>query len=89
MATPRVMATVGMNWTAVEGAAASVAGVTWQNVGQDEALIAFTTTAPAGGATDAVHLLKRGDMFYDKTGSAKVWARSMTPVGARLSASSD
>lgn len=87
MATPRVLATLTTAWTAVEGAAASVAGVTWQNLGRDEIMIAFTAIAPT--ASDAVHLLKRGEAFYDKNGSAKVWARSMTSVGAQLAATSD
>lgn len=87
MATPRVLATLTTSWTAVEGAAASVVGVTWQNLGKDEIMIAFTAIAPT--ANDAVHLLKRGAAFYDKNGSAKVWARSMTSVGAQLAATSD
>lgn len=89
MATPRVLATLTTSWTAVEGAAASVAGVTWQNLGKDEIMIAFTTLAPSGAASDAVHVLKRTEAFYDKNGSAKVWARSMTSVGAQLAATSD
>lgn len=89
MATPRVFATLGTTWTAVEGGAASVAGVTWQNVGPDKLMIAFTAAAPVGGATDAVHLLGPGVTWYDRNGSAKVWARSQTSVGAQLSATSD
>lgn len=88
MATPRVFTTLNTNWTAVEGAAASVAKVTWQNSGKEELLIAFTAAAPAGGAGDAVHLLRRGEAYFDETGSAKVWARAMSPVGAQLSATS-
>ncbi|HQS70898.1 MULTISPECIES: hypothetical protein [unclassified Novosphingobium] len=87
MATPRVLANVGSSWTAIEGAAASVAGVTWQNVGKDPAVLAFTTSAPV--ATDAYTLLQPGQMFYDKTGSAKAWAKSTGPAGSTLTAVSD
>ena len=87
MATPKVFANLTGAWTEVSGAAASVAGVTWQNLGPGMIHIAFTTLAPAGGPTDAYHNLNPGEAFYDKNGSAKVWARAT--IGGALSATAD
>lgn len=87
MATSRVLQSVGATWTDVSGTAAAVAGVTWQNVGKDPAVIAFTAVAPV--ATDPYILLSPGQSFYDKTGSAKIWAKSTGPAGSTLSAVSD
>ena len=87
MATPKVFVTLTTTWTEVSGAAASVAGVTWQNLGPGTAQIAFTTLAPANGATDAYHSLNPGEAFYDKNGSAKVWARAQQ--GVALAATAD
>lgn len=88
MATPRVFSTLTASWTDVSGAAASVAGLTWQNLGPGDVYIAFTTSAPAGGGTDAVHVLGPREAYYDQTGSAKIWARAET-AGARISGTSN
>lgn len=90
MATPHVRAAVTASWTDVIGSAASVAGVTWQNLGPDVVEIAFTTSAPAGGASDATHLLAQGEAFYDKNGSAHCWVRTPSRVnGATICATAD
>lgn len=91
MATPRVLVSLpaGSNWTSIEGTAAGVAGVTWQNVGGCTIQIAFTTAAPAGGAADAYHVLPTNSAFYDANGSAKVWARCIDGQGSTVSATSD
>lgn len=87
MATTEVLASVGSTWTDIAGAAASTAGVTWQNVGKDPAVISFTAVAPV--AADAYLLLQPGQTYFDKNGSANVWAKSTGPAGATLSAVSD
>ncbi|BEV00055.1 hypothetical protein [Novosphingobium olei] len=87
MATPKVFVVMDGTWKSVEGAAASVAGVTWQCLGPEALQIAFTTAAPANNAVDAYHNLARNEAYYDKSGSAKVWARG--PVGTALSATAD
>lgn len=89
MATPKVYAAVTTAYTDVIGAAAAVAGVTWQNLGPGNISIAFTVVAPAEAATDAVHLLEPGDAFYDKNGSAHCWVKQATGKGARISATAD
>lgn len=91
MATPRVLVSLpaGGNWTSIEGNAASVAGVTWQNLGGGTIQIAFTSAAPAGGPTDAYHTLLPTNGFYDANGSAKVWGRCIDGQGAMVSATSD
>jgi|KBSSwiStaDraftv2_1062776.scaffolds.fasta_scaffold124292_3 hypothetical protein len=89
MATPKVYATVGTAYADVIGAAAAVAGVTWQNIGPGKISIAFTTVAPAEGATDAVHLLDVGEAFYDKNGSAHCWVKMASGKGARVCATAD
>lgn len=86
MATPLVFASLGASWTSVEGAAASVAGVTWQNVGPGTAHVAFTSSAP--GNADAYIVLQPNGAFYDKSGSAKVWARN-AGGGAALTATGE
>jgi len=76
MATPKVFKPVaGATWVDVAGAAAGVTGVTWQNVGNHNLEIAFTTSAPAEGPTDAFHTLGRYQAFYDKNGSPHCWVR--------------
>lgn len=89
MATARVRANLeaGADWASVEGAAASVAGVTWQNLGPEPVLIAFAASAP--GPTTAYHRLNIGEAFYDKNGSAKVWAKMQGVAGSILTATSD
>ena len=78
MATPKARATVdNETWADIAGAAASTAGVTWQNQGPSDAWIAFTTAAPTGA--DAIHILAPGEAFYDKNGSAHVWAQAIGP----------
>lgn len=74
MATALLKATVTGDWTDVIGAAAAQAGVTWQNVGRDDVLIAFTTIAPT--ASDGYHILAPGEAYYDKNGSAHLWAKN-------------
>lgn len=87
MATAKVLASVSSSWADIAGAAASTAGTTWQNVGKDPAVISFTASAP--GASDAYILLPPGKSYYDKNGSANVWAKSTGPAGSTLSAVSD
>jgi len=88
MATPKVLASVTTSWADVIGAAASVAGITWQNTGPNVIWIAFTTAAPAGGATDAYHILQPSGAYYDKSGAAHCWVKS--PGGASaISATAD
>jgi hypothetical protein len=87
MATPEVRASLTSSWADVSGDAASVAGVTWQNIGPSPIHIAFTTTAP--GDTDAFHVLKAGEAFYDKNGSAHVWARYTGHIASILCATAD
>lgn len=89
MASPKVRKRVTGVWTSIEGAAASVAGVTWQNVGSFEVYIAFTTSAPAEGETDAYHILAPGTAYYDKNGSAKVWARTVGNAESLITATAD
>ena len=88
MATPRVFATLTNTWVNIAGGASGVANMTWQNVGKTDAYIAFTTLAPAGGATDAVHLLEPKGAYFDATGSVNVWARSETG-GVQISGTSN
>lgn len=89
MATGLVLANMNANadWAEIQGAAASTAGVTWQNVGKVAAGIAFVATAPDGD--DAYHILQPGQAFYDKNGSAKVWAKPAGIGSASLSATAD
>ena len=90
MATPKVYVKQAQSttWVDVAGAAASVAGVTWQNIGGVRFRIAFTTSAPAEGSTDAYHVLQPGEAYYDKNGSAHVWV--VAPHGdAIISATAD
>ena len=87
MATAKVAASVQTGtWTDVSGAAASVAGVSWQNNGPGVLQIAFNATAPDG--TVAYHTLNPGSGFYDKNGSAKIWARAVD-MATTLCATSD
>lgn len=89
MATPKVRTLLTSAWVDIAGAAASVAGVTWQNIGPGSVQISFTTSSPAaGGATDAYHTLKTGEAFYDRNGSAHVWAMSQV-AGSILCATAD
>jgi len=81
MATPKVFAEVTPAWTNVIGAAAGVPGVTWQNEGANNVQIAFTAAAPADRPTDAFHTLQPLAAFYDESGSAACWVRSMGPGG--------
>lgn len=88
MATGKVMTIAAAEWADVAGAAASVAGVTWQCLGPDAAAVAFSTLEP--GAATAVLILQPGNAFYDKNGSAHFWAQARGPAGvARLSAVAD
>lgn len=80
-----VNAAVGGSWADVVGAAASVAGVTWQNVGGDIVLIAFGGSSEPSEATDAFHALKQYDAYFDVSGSDYVWVRS--PGSSRVTAS--
>lgn len=64
-------------WHDVAGAAANVAGVTWQNVGPYALEIAFTAAAPL--RTDARQLLNPAAAWNDETGSPHVWVR---PLGS-------
>lgn len=67
-------------WTDVTGALAGAAGVTWQNVGPYELMVSFGgAAAPAAGEGQ---ILLPGCAYYDKNGSAKIWARAMGPAGA-------
>jgi hypothetical protein len=75
MSNAKVLATLSTTWTDISGGAANIAGVTWQNLGPDIAYIAFTASAPAGGSSDAYHVLGARDAYYDENGSAKVWAK--------------
>ena len=85
MATPKVNTATGQDWTDIIGAAASVAGMTWQNLGPGSATISFSTAKPV--STDARHVLERGQAFYDKTGSAHLWACSSN--GAVIAGTAD
>jgi hypothetical protein len=87
MATPHVLAALNESWQEIQGTAASVEGVTWQNIGPGTALIAFTASAPI--STTAYNVLKPGDAFYDKSGSSKVWARAVGGGSAAMTAVSD
>lgn len=89
MASPKVFQPVTDAWVDVIGAASGVAGVSWQNIGPGMIGIAFTTAAPAGGATDAVHVLGPQDAFYDKNGSAHAWVKRMGKGAAHISATAD
>ena len=88
MATPKVFTAVTSAWQDLVGGAASTAGVTWQNVGSSPIYIAFTTAAPAGGATDAFHVLDAGTAYYDKNGSTHCWAKCPGGAGT-LTATAD
>lgn len=87
MATSKLSVALTTAFVDVAGAAAATAGVTWQNTGAGAAAIAFTAAAPVAG--DAVHILKPGATFYDKNGSAKVYAKAIDAVGATLAATAD
>lgn len=89
MATGLVLAKLNAksDWAQIQGAAASVAGITWQNVGKVSANIAFSAAAP--GINDAYHILQPGEAFYDKNGSAKVWAKPATSGSPVLAATRD
>lgn len=67
-------------WTDITGALGSAAGVTWQNIGSYDLLVSFgNVSAPAAGEGQ---LLRPGAAFYDKSGSARIWARALGPAGA-------
>lgn len=87
MATPKVKENLSSNWSDVAKSAASVAGVTWQNVGPGDCVISFTTAEPT--SADAYHVLKSGEAYYDKNGSAHVWARYTGGDGATITATAD
>lgn len=81
MATAKVMANASSSdWTDIVGTAASVAGVTWQNIGPADVLLAFQTSKPVAG--DPYVVLKVKDAFYDKNGSAHVWAKGTSRASA-------
>lgn len=87
MATAKVLATATTSdWTDVIGSAASVAGVTWQNLGPADVFLAFQTAKP--GTSDPYVVLKVKDAFYDKNGSAHVWAKA-TASNSALAAIAD
>jgi len=58
MATELVKASVTSSWVDVVGAAASTAGVYWQNVGSVPLFLSFTTTSP--GSSDGYVVLAPG-----------------------------
>lgn len=89
MATSKGRITVSntTSWTDVSGAAASVAGVTWQNVGKTPVAIAFTAAEPV--EADAISILNPAQAFYDINGSAKIWAKPAGLGAAVLSATAD
>lgn len=74
MATPKVLSAVTPAWVDVAGSAASVAGVTWQNLGTNAIKIAFSATSPS--TATPYNTLLPNQAFYDKNGSAKVWVKS-------------
>jgi len=76
MASELVKATLNATWTDVAGAAASVAGIFWQNVGSVPAFLSFTVSAPS--ASDGYIVIAPGLSFHDDTGSAHVWAKCYT-----------
>lgn len=76
MATPKSRNELSSSWTEITSAA-NTAGITWQNVGSQTVMIAFTASEPT--ASDPYHVLYPMAAFYDKNGSAKCWAR--TPGG--------
>ena len=70
------------------GAAAGQVGVTWQNEGPNDAILWFVAATP--GANDARHVLRPGDAWYDRNGSAGLWAAAAPGLGgAKLSATRD
>ncbi len=59
---------------------ASTAGVLIQNISQTETVwLYFGASAPAGVKQGMI--LKPGDSYYDKNGSAKAWVMSMSGLG--------
>jgi len=89
MATAKVFAAATDAWVDVIGAAAGVTGVTWQCVGTGTLLIAFTTAAPAGGPTDAVHELRPGQSYTDWSGSSHCWIKRSGRGAASISATAE
>jgi len=90
MSTGKVFAVATDSWVDVIGAAAGVAGMTWQCVGTGTILIAFTgAAAPAGGATDAVHELRPGQAWYDKNGATHIWLKRSGRGGGQISGTAD
>lgn len=73
MATPKVRVELTSAWAEITGAA-NTPGVTWQNVGAQNVLIAFSTAEPA--SSDVYHVLGPKQAYYDKSGSPKIWART-------------
>lgn len=88
MATSRAVANPGTSdWVDVTGSAGSVAKVMWQNQGPGLIQIAFNASKPDGAVAFAT--LPVFGAYYDVTGSAKIWARSLGNVTSQLTAISD
>lgn len=65
------------NWTSIHSAQpgiVSAPGLTVQNVGPEQVRVFFGgASAPTG--VNAGHELNPGEAYYDKAGSAQIWAR--------------
>ena len=76
MAIPETKTVLTQNWEDVSGAAATVAGVNWLNDGISPVALAFKATGPLN--SDPYVTLQRGEAYYDKNGSAKIWGMKLT-----------
>lgn len=82
MSTQKVKAHPTNVWSDISGAASGLAGVTWINRGISDVLLAFQTAQPVN--EDSSVLLKRGEAYYDKNGSGKVWAYKLWDLPATV-----
>ncbi len=76
MSIPETKSVLTQAWTDISGAAANTAGVNWINDGVSPVAIAFKATAPLN--SDPHVTLQRGEAYYDKNGSAKIWGMKLT-----------
>lgn len=60
--------------TSLEAGIVSAPGTAIQNVGWDQIMIFFGGVSAPSGPSDG-HILAPGQGYYDKNGSAHIWAR--------------
>ncbi|MGE8135696.1 hypothetical protein ACQKO5_18985 [Novosphingobium subterraneum] len=90
MSSAKVRVAVPAVWTDISGAAANVAGMSWYNDPRfsfGPVALAFQASSPVAG--DPFVTLQRGDSWYDKAGSAKIWAMKLSDQPVLLTGMAD